>query len=138
MTHMELLYLSPKSVSAVVPDPFGITSGGLRYSEITLFFTLTATSPTPAQLHCDICSVTKCILVELISCHIMTPTVNSLDSKYVLKASLQLYLHHVIAPTTLHPSVEDISTGGADEGCFSLERVEMTCGHVVVVVLLSV
>lgn len=56
----------------------------------------------------------------------------------MLKASLQLYLHHVIAPTTLHPSVEDISTGGADEGCFSLERVEMTCGHVVVVVLLSV
>lgn len=58
--------------------------------------------PHSAQLDCDI--VSKCILVVLNSLnsgHIMTPTVNSLDSEYLLKASPQPYLHHVMTPTAL-------------------------------------
>lgn len=55
----------------------------------------------------------------------------------MLKASLQPYLHHVMAPAAL-PHLLRTDLPGTDEGCFSPERVEMACGHVVVVVLLSV
>lgn len=74
---------------------------------------LTTTSPFCPSPLCH-GSFAKCILVEqnsLNSCHIMTPVVNSLDFRYVLKASLQLYLHHDTAPTAPRPSAEDTSTG---------------------------
>lgn len=108
----------------------------LRYHETALFLWQQHLRPTKRD--CVIAEgVTKCILVEpysLNSYHIVTPTVNSLDSKNVLKAWLQLYLHHVMAPITLSPHLLRIYLG-TDEGCFSLERVEMACGHVVVVLL---
>lgn len=87
--------------------------------------------------HSIAASVTKCILVELNSlnpCHIMTATVNSLDSEYVLKASPWIYLHHVVPLTTL-PHLLRLHLLGTDEGCFSPERAGMACGHVVVVLL---
>lgn len=82
------------------------------------------------EQHRHSASVTKCVLVEynLGSCHIITPTVDS----------LQPSLHHVMTPVPplLHLlRYYTVSTGDIRQACFSQERVEVACGPVVVVLL---